>query len=68
MQKQNTHLLPRRIFAAGAATRALLACALLAGFSAASALEAGAAASLAFTITAASVPEGCSTSASVSCS
>ena len=59
---RGTHLLLRRILAAGTAARVLLAGALLAGFSAASAFAAGGPASLALTTTAASADAGCSAS------
>ena len=64
---RGTHLLLRRILAAGTAARVLLAGALLAGFSAASAFAAGGPASLALTTTAASADAGCSASISASC-
>jgi len=63
---QRTYLLPRRTLAAGAAMRVFLAGALLIGFSAASALDAGAAVSL-LTVTAASATECCSSTTSGSC-
>ena len=65
---RGTHLLLRRILAAGTAARVLLAGALLAGFSAASTFAAGGPASLALTTTAASADTGCSASISESCS